>query len=103
MLQGNELKFQCGATANTERKQRNEGGRNCDHAGDGMAMPRNCLDFVDLSDFWVLRKIATDCQAPRIYPRMIPPCSRFDSVLFTPTISTIASYSNYFEFPFEQV
>jgi hypothetical protein len=35
---------------------------------------------------WGPRIIATDCQAPRIYPRMIPLCSRFDSVLFTPKI-----------------
>jgi hypothetical protein len=33
---------------------------------------------------WGPRIIATDRQAPRIYPPMIPLCSRFDSVLFTP-------------------
>src|SRR5450755_4355957 len=41
------------------------------------------------------RIIATDRQAPRVYPRMIPLCSRFDSVLFTPTMSAIASYGNF--------
>jgi HTH domain len=33
------------------------------------------------------RIIATNRQAPPIYPRMIPLCSRFDSVLFTPKMS----------------
>src|SRR5450830_682115 len=45
------------------------------------------------------RIIATDRQAPRIYPRMIPFCSRFDSVLFTPKISAIASSGNYSRSP----
>jgi hypothetical protein len=45
------------------------------------------------------RKIALDRQAPRIYPRMIPLCSRFDSVLFTPKMSSIASYSNFSRSP----
>ena len=45
------------------------------------------------------RKIALDRQAPRIYPRMIPLCSRFDSVLFTPKMSAIASYSNFSRSP----
>src|SRR5450759_5734977 len=35
----------------------------------------------------------------RIYPRMIPLCSRFDSVLFTPKMSAIASYGNYSRSP----
>ena len=41
------------------------------------------------------RIIATDRQAPRIYPRMIRLCSRFDSVLFTPKMPAIPSYGNY--------
>src|SRR5450759_145548 len=45
------------------------------------------------------RIIATDRQAPRIYSRMIPLCSRFDSVLFTPKTSAIASYGNYSRSP----
>ena len=45
------------------------------------------------------RIIATDRQAPRVYPRMIPLCSRFDSVLFTPKMSAIASYGNFSRSP----
>src|SRR5450759_1533834 len=45
------------------------------------------------------RIIAADRQAPRIYPRMIPLCSRFDSVLFTPKMSAIASYGDYSRSP----
>jgi hypothetical protein len=45
------------------------------------------------------RIIATDRQAPRVYPRMIPLCSRFDSVLFTPKMSAIVSYGNFSRFP----
>jgi hypothetical protein len=49
---------------------------------------------------WGPRIIATNRQAPRIYPRMIPLCSRFDSVLFTPKMSAIASCGNYSRFPY---
>jgi hypothetical protein len=45
------------------------------------------------------RIIATNRQAPRIYPRMVPRCSRFDSVLFTPKMTAIASYGNYSRSP----
>ena len=45
------------------------------------------------------RIIATDRQAPRIYPRMIRLCSRFNSVLFTPKMSAIPSYGNYSRSP----
>jgi hypothetical protein len=48
---------------------------------------------------WGPRIIATDRQAPRIYPRMIRLCSRFDSVLFTPKMSEIPSYGNYSRSP----
>src|SRR5450759_1594697 len=45
------------------------------------------------------RIIAPDRQAPRICPRMIPLCSRFDSVLFTPKMFRIASYGDYSRSP----
>jgi hypothetical protein len=45
------------------------------------------------------RIIAADRQAPRIYPPMIPLCSRFDSVLFTPKMSAIASYGDFSRSP----
>src|SRR5450759_211360 len=51
------------------------------------------------TDFRGPRIIAADRQAPRIYPRMIPLCSRFDSVLFTPKMSAIASYGDYSRSP----
>jgi uncharacterized protein affecting Mg2+/Co2+ transport len=35
MSQGDGLKLQRGAAANTEREQGSEGGKNCDHAHDG--------------------------------------------------------------------
>jgi hypothetical protein len=41
------------------------------------------------------RKIVIACQVPRIFSRMIPFCSRFDSVLFTSKRSAIASYGNF--------
>src|SRR5450756_2149404 len=49
---------------------------------------------------WGPRIIATDRQAPRICPRMIPLCSRFDSVLFTPKMFRIASYGDYSRSPY---
>src|ERR1035437_8986891 len=45
------------------------------------------------------RIIATDRRAPLIGPRMIPLCSRFDSVLFTPKMFRIASYGDYSRSP----
>src|SRR5450830_1224793 len=51
MSQGDELKLQGGAAANTEREQENEGGKNCDHAHDGMAVARKTLDFLGLLEF----------------------------------------------------
>ena len=53
-----------------------------------------------LGNLWGPRIIATDRQAPRIYPRMIRLCSRFDSVLYTPKISEIPSYGNYSRSPY---
>jgi hypothetical protein len=38
-------------------------------------------------------------QAPQIYPPMIPFCSRFDSVLFTPKMPTIAGCFNFSRSP----
>jgi hypothetical protein len=57
--------------------------------------------LTDVADFHFRgpRIIATDRQAPRIYPRMIRLCSRFDSVLFTPKMSAIPSYGNYSRSP----
>src|ERR1019366_2166087 len=55
-----------------------------------------------LKDLRGPRIIATDRQAPRVYPRMIPLCSRFDSVLFTPKMSAIASYGNFSRSPYAQ-
>ena len=51
MLQGDELKLQGGAAANTEREQGNEGGKNCDHGHDGMEVARKSLDFLGLLEF----------------------------------------------------
>jgi hypothetical protein len=51
MSQGDEFKLQGGAAANTEREQGNEGGKNCDHAHDGMAVARKSLAFLCLSEF----------------------------------------------------
>ena len=65
---------------------------------------RAYLDAVDTVfgrdiDYGGPRIIATDRQAPRICPRMIPLCSRFDSVLFTPKMFRIASYGDYSRSP----
>ena len=57
--------------------------------------PRTCRYAL----LWGPRIIATDRQAPRIYPQMIRLCSRFDSVLFTPKMSEIPSYGNYSRSP----
>jgi hypothetical protein len=35
----------------TTSTQGNEGGKNCDHAHDGMEAARKSLDFLDLSEF----------------------------------------------------
>ena len=51
MSQGDELKVQGGAAANTEREQGNEGGKNRDHAPDGTAMSRKSLASLGLSEF----------------------------------------------------
>jgi hypothetical protein len=51
MSQGDEFKLQGGAAANTEREQGNEGGKNCDHAHDDMALARKSLAFLNFQDF----------------------------------------------------
>ena len=51
MSQGDELELQRGAAANTEREQGNEGGKNCDHAHDGMAVARKSLAFLNFRSF----------------------------------------------------
>jgi hypothetical protein len=51
LSQGDELKLQGGAAANTEREQGNEGGKNYDHAHDGMAVTQISLAFLGLSEF----------------------------------------------------
>ena len=51
MSQGDEFKLQGGAAGNTEREQGNEGGKNCDHAHDGMAVARKSLAFLKFQGF----------------------------------------------------
>ena len=51
MSQSDELKFQRGATTNTEGEQGNEGGKNRDHAHDGMAVAQKSLGFLSVSEF----------------------------------------------------
>ena len=51
MPKGDELKFQVGAATKAEGEQRNEGGKNCDHAHDSMAVAQKSLGFLDLSEF----------------------------------------------------
>jgi len=48
---GDKFKFQRDAAANTEREQENEGGKNGDHAHNGMAVARKSLAFLDFSEF----------------------------------------------------
>ena len=51
MSQGDELKLQGGAAANAKREQGDEGGKNCEHAHDGMAVTRKSLAFFGLLEF----------------------------------------------------
>jgi hypothetical protein len=51
MSKGNELKFKVGAATNTEREQRNEGGKNRDHARNDMAAARKSLGLLNPSEF----------------------------------------------------
>src|ERR1035437_6282461 len=51
MSQGDEFKLQGGAASNTEREQGNEGGKNGDHAHDGMAVARKSLAFLNFRSF----------------------------------------------------
>ncbi len=51
MSKGNELKFQGGAATNTEGKQGSKGGKNRDHAQDGMAMAQESPGFLGVTEF----------------------------------------------------
>jgi hypothetical protein len=48
---GDKLKFQAGAATKAEGEQRNEGGKNRNHAQDGMVVARKSPDFLNLSEF----------------------------------------------------
>ena len=48
---GDKLKFQAGAATKAGGEQRNEGGKNHNHARDGMAVARKLLGFLNLSEF----------------------------------------------------
>ena len=51
MSQGDEFKFQRGATAHLEWNQGTEGGQKREHAGDGMAVARETLCFLCFLEF----------------------------------------------------
>jgi hypothetical protein len=51
MSQGNKLKFQGGAAANTEFEDRNKGAENRHHVCDGTAAAGKTLVFLDSSKF----------------------------------------------------
>jgi len=51
MSKGDELKFKVGAATNTEREQGNEGGKNRDHARNGMAVAHKSPGFSALRSF----------------------------------------------------
>jgi len=51
MPKGDELKLQRGAATNTKAQQGNEGGKNRDHAHDGMAVAHKSLGFLRDSEF----------------------------------------------------
>jgi hypothetical protein len=49
--QSNELKFQRGAAAHSEREQGTDGGQKSDHARDGMAVVEETLHLLGVFDF----------------------------------------------------
>jgi hypothetical protein len=51
MAQGDEFKFQGGATANPEREQAPEGGQKRDHADDGMTAAPETLHLLEFLEF----------------------------------------------------
>jgi hypothetical protein len=51
MPKRDNLKFQGGAATNPEEKQGNQGGKNRDHAHDGMAATQKSLGFIRGSEF----------------------------------------------------
>ena len=64
MSQGDEFKLQGGAAANTEREQGNQGGKNCDHAHDGMAVARKSLAFLNFQGFEQPQLVFASDQGP---------------------------------------
>jgi len=50
MAKGDELKFEGGAATNAEGEQRHEGGKNRDHAHDGMAVAPKSIGFLSASE-----------------------------------------------------
>jgi hypothetical protein len=51
MPKRDNLKFKGGAATNTEGEQGNQGGKNRDHAHDGMAAAQKSLGFLRASEF----------------------------------------------------
>lgn len=51
MSKGNELEFQGGAATKPEGEDGNDGGKNRDHARDGMAVARKSLASLGISEF----------------------------------------------------
>ena len=51
MSQGDEFKFQHGATTNPEREQCTKGGQKREHANDGMAVGQETLHLLGVSAF----------------------------------------------------
>ena len=49
--QGDEFEFQRGAAAKAKGEQRDEGGKDCYHAHDGMAPARKSLGFLSVLEF----------------------------------------------------
>jgi hypothetical protein len=50
MSKGDELNFEGGTATNTEGEQRHEGGKNRDHAHDGMAVTPKSIGFLSASE-----------------------------------------------------
>ncbi len=51
MSKGDELEFQRGAASKAESEDGNDGGKNRDHAHDGMAAAHKSLGFPSVSEF----------------------------------------------------
>ena len=61
MSQGDEFKFQRGATAHLEWNQGTEGGQKREHAGDGMAVAPKILCFLGVLEFCAGRGRTKEC------------------------------------------